>query len=156
MRWSILHGTNQGICESEGTSSLLTTSSSSRSLAGCDFIWRLLCECARDQAFQSILFFFSGCVRRSEASSRESIWRGFCDEEVAEMRNGPSRKIQTLSRCDNRVDCRASLSHQVLKGQVHHVRAELDLMSEVDDTNDWVVKLHYSFSDDDFLYLVME
>jgi hypothetical protein len=44
----------------------------------------------------------------------------------------------------------------VLKGQVHHVRAELDLMSEVDDTNDWVVKLHYSFSDDDFLYLVME
>lgn len=72
------------------------------------------------------------------------------------MRNGPSRKIQTLSRCDNRVDCRASLSHQVLKGQVHHVRAELDLMSEVDDTNDWVVKLHYSFSDDDFLYLVME
>ena len=26
----------------------------------------------------------------------------------------------------------------------------------MDDSNEWVVKLHYSFSDDDFLYLVME
>ena len=29
--------------------------------------------------------------------------------------------------------------------QVHHVRAELDVMSEADDNNEWVVKLHYSF-----------
>jgi len=47
-------------------------------------------------------------------------------------------------------------SEMVSKGQVHHVRAELDVMSQVDDSNPWVVKLHYSFSDDDFLYLVME
>lgn len=44
----------------------------------------------------------------------------------------------------------------VSKGQVHHVRAELDVMSAVDDSNPWVVKLHYSFSDEQFLYLVME
>jgi len=47
-------------------------------------------------------------------------------------------------------------AEMVSKGQVHHVRAELDVMSQVDDSNEWVVKLHYSFSDDDFLYLVME
>lgn len=47
-------------------------------------------------------------------------------------------------------------SEMVSKGQVHHVRAELEVMSQVDDDNPWVVKLHYSFSDDDFLYLVME
>jgi len=47
-------------------------------------------------------------------------------------------------------------AEMVLKGQVHHVRAELDVMSEADDTNEWVVKLHYSFQDDEYLYLVME
>ena len=47
-------------------------------------------------------------------------------------------------------------AEMVLKGQVHHVRAELDVMSEADDANEWVVKLHYSFQDDEYLYLVME
>ena len=47
-------------------------------------------------------------------------------------------------------------SEMVSKGQVHHVRTELDAMSEVDDSNPWVVKLHYSFSDDDFLYLAID
>lgn len=47
-------------------------------------------------------------------------------------------------------------SEMVSKGQVHHVRAELDVMSAVDDSNPWVVKLHFSFSDEDNLYLVME
>merc|ERR1712196_112419 len=44
----------------------------------------------------------------------------------------------------------------VAKGQVQHVRAELDLMSDADDNNEWVVKLHFSFQDEEFLYLVME
>ena len=47
-------------------------------------------------------------------------------------------------------------SDMVLKGQVHHVRAEREVMSEVGEENEWVVKLHFSFSDDEFLYLVME
>lgn len=29
-------------------------------------------------------------------------------------------------------------------------------MSEADDKNEWVVKLHYSFQDEEYLYLVME
>jgi len=47
-------------------------------------------------------------------------------------------------------------AEMVAKGQVAHVRAELEVMSEAEDTNEWVVKLHYSFQDDEFLYLVME
>ena len=42
----------------------------------------------------------------------------------------------------------------VLKGQVQHVHAELEVMSDSDETNEWVVKLHYSFQDEEFLYLV--
>ena len=32
-----------------------------------------------------------------------------------------------------------------LPRQVQHVHAELEVMSEADETNEWVVKLHYSF-----------
>jgi serine/threonine protein kinase len=39
--------------------------------------------------------------------------------------------------------------------QVAHVRAERDLMRASTD-NPWVVKLFFSFHDDDHLYLVME
>ena len=42
----------------------------------------------------------------------------------------------------------------VRRGQVDHVRAERDLLAEVH--NETVVKLYYSFQDDQFLYLVME
>ena len=46
-------------------------------------------------------------------------------------------------------------AEMVLKGQVQHVHAELEVMSDSDETNEWVVKLHYSFQDEEFLYLVM-
>ena len=42
----------------------------------------------------------------------------------------------------------------VAKNQVTHVQAERDLMAAAD--NPWLVKLHYSFQDDTYLYLVME
>ena len=42
----------------------------------------------------------------------------------------------------------------VEKEQVAHVRAERDILVEVDHT--WVVKMFYSFQDSDALYLVME
>lgn len=42
------------------------------------------------------------------------------------------------------------------KDQVAHVRAERDLMRSATEDNTWVVKLHYSFDDDDYLYLVMQ
>merc|ERR1719317_934547 len=42
----------------------------------------------------------------------------------------------------------------VAKKQVNHIRAERNLLAAAD--NVWLVKLHYSFQDDTFLYLVME
>lgn len=68
--------------------------------------------------------------------------------EVRLVRERDSRQVYAMKKLRK--------SEMVSKGQVHHVRAELDVMSQVDDSNPWVVKLHYSFSDDDFLYLVME
>lgn len=40
------------------------------------------------------------------------------------------------------------------RGQVEHVKAERDLLSEVN--SPWIVKLLYSFTDAEFLYLIME
>mmetsp|Transcript_60896 Transcript_60896/g.144341 ORF Transcript_60896/g.144341 Transcript_60896/m.144341 type:complete len:530 (-) Transcript_60896:88-1677(-) len=42
------------------------------------------------------------------------------------------------------------------KDQIAHVRAERDLMRSASGDNEWVVKLHFSFDDDEFLYLVMQ
>lgn len=39
--------------------------------------------------------------------------------------------------------------------QVGHVRAERDILA-VADSNPWIVTLHYSFQDDQMLYMVME
>mmetsp|Transcript_8749 Transcript_8749/g.22651 ORF Transcript_8749/g.22651 Transcript_8749/m.22651 type:complete len:503 (+) Transcript_8749:65-1573(+) len=44
----------------------------------------------------------------------------------------------------------------ISKGQVTHVRAERDVMAEAEDENPWVVKLHYSFQDETYLYLIMD
>lgn len=45
-------------------------------------------------------------------------------------------------------------SEMVRRGQVDHVRAERNVLTEVHHLS--VVKLYYSFQDEDFLYLVME
>ena len=45
-------------------------------------------------------------------------------------------------------------TEMVRRGQVDHVKAERNLLAEVHD--EAVVKLYYSFQDDEFLYLVME
>jgi len=45
-------------------------------------------------------------------------------------------------------------AEMVKKNQVQHIRAERDLMAQMD--NPWIVKLLYSFQDEKFLYLVME
>ncbi|KAF7830621.1 serine/threonine-protein kinase tricorner [Senna tora] len=45
-------------------------------------------------------------------------------------------------------------SEMLSRGQVEHVRSERNLLAEVDSR--CIVKLHYSFQDSDFLYLIME
>merc|ERR1719357_955778 len=42
----------------------------------------------------------------------------------------------------------------IAKKQVTHIRAERNLLAAADNT--WLVKLHFSFQDDEYLYLVME
>ncbi|KAG6642544.1 hypothetical protein I3843_09G143300 [Carya illinoinensis] len=45
-------------------------------------------------------------------------------------------------------------SEMLRRGQVEHVKAERNLLAEVDSA--YIVKLYCSFQDDDFLYLIME
>ncbi|MCO5591820.1 hypothetical protein L7F22_045812 [Adiantum nelumboides] len=45
-------------------------------------------------------------------------------------------------------------SEMLSRGQVEHVRAERDLLAEVD--SECIVKLYYSFQDAEYLYLIME
>ncbi|KAJ9688074.1 hypothetical protein PVL29_014028 [Vitis rotundifolia] len=45
-------------------------------------------------------------------------------------------------------------SEMLSRGQVEHVRAERNLLAEVD--SHFIVKLYYSFQDDEYLYLIME
>ncbi|ELP88017.1 serine/threonine protein kinase, putative, partial [Entamoeba invadens IP1] len=40
--------------------------------------------------------------------------------------------------------------------QVEHVRAERDILAQTHFTNEWVVKMYYSFQDEEYLYIVME
>ncbi|KAF8302932.1 Nuclear Dbf2-related kinase [Trypanosoma cruzi] len=44
----------------------------------------------------------------------------------------------------------------VRKKQTVHVRSEKDVMAEAAAKNDWVVRLHLSFQDETYLYMVME
>lgn len=45
-------------------------------------------------------------------------------------------------------------SEMLRRGQVEHVRAERNLLAEVD--SNCIVKLYYSFQDNEYLYLIME
>lgn len=45
-------------------------------------------------------------------------------------------------------------SEMLRRGQVEHVKAERNLLAEVDST--YIVQLYCSFQDEEFLYLVME
>lgn len=47
-----------------------------------------------------------------------------------------------------------SKTEMVFKNQVHHVRAEKDALSTAKEG--WVIQLHYTFQDDNFLYMVMD
>jgi serine/threonine protein kinase len=44
----------------------------------------------------------------------------------------------------------------IVKNQVHHVKAERDALAEADAANPWLTVLHFSFFDDEYLYMTME
>ena len=47
-------------------------------------------------------------------------------------------------------------NEMVLRRQIEHLRAEREVLAQTHFTNEWVVRLFYSFQDDVNLYLVME
>jgi len=47
-------------------------------------------------------------------------------------------------------------SEMIKKDQIFHVRAERDALALTNASNPWIVKLYYSFQDQNYLYLIME
>eukprot|EP00201_Polytomella_parva_P023273 CAMPEP_0175045356 /NCGR_PEP_ID=MMETSP0052_2-20121109/4366_1 /TAXON_ID=51329 ORGANISM="Polytomella parva, Strain SAG 63-3" /NCGR_SAMPLE_ID=MMETSP0052_2 /ASSEMBLY_ACC=CAM_ASM_000194 /LENGTH=525 /DNA_ID=CAMNT_0016308855 /DNA_START=48 /DNA_END=1625 /DNA_ORIENTATION=+ len=66
--------------------------------------------------------------------------------EVRIVKEKSSNKIMAMKKLKK--------SEMLLRGQVEHVKAERDVLAEVQ--NPFIVKLYYSFQDEDYLYLVME
>lgn len=84
-------------------------------------------------------------VRAADFDQLDIIGRGAFGE-VRICRKKDSGEIYAMKKLKK--------AEMVNKGQVAHVRAERDLMAEAQ--SEWVVQLHYSFQDANFLYLVME
>ncbi len=70
---------------------------------------------------------------------------------------GPMGHYQQNSN-DNRIYALKSMKKEmmVMKNQVGHVKAERDVLATADDNNRWLTVLHYSFTDESHLYMVME
>ncbi|XP_044979939.1 serine/threonine-protein kinase tricornered-like [Hordeum vulgare subsp. vulgare] len=66
--------------------------------------------------------------------------------EVRLCREKTSRSVYAMKKLKK--------SEMLRRGQVEHVKAERNLLAEVDSA--YIVKLYYSFQDDEFLYLIME
>eukprot|EP01083_Nonionella_stella_P063865 165976_1 len=64
---------------------------------------------------------------------------------VRHVENGIVYAMKTMRKKD-----------MIAKNQVAHVKAERDLMANASSISGFLVKLHYSFQDDTYLYLVME
>jgi serine/threonine kinase 38 len=59
---------------------------------------------------------------------------------------------------DNKIYALKSMKKEmmVVKNQVGHVKAERDVLATADENNKWLTVLHYSFTDETHLYMVME
>ncbi|XP_042411886.1 serine/threonine-protein kinase tricornered-like [Zingiber officinale] len=67
---------------------------------------------------------------------------------------GEVRLCREKSSCNIYAMKKLKKSEMVSRGQVEHVRAERNLLAEV--ASHYIVKLYYSFQDDEYLYLIME
>lgn len=80
-------------------------------------------------------------------------------DTVAIIGRGAFGEVRVVRRNDNddkEVYAMKSMRKKdmIQKHQVAHIRAERDLLAAAD--NQWLVKLHFSLQDDEYLYLVME
>ena len=76
--------------------------------------------------------------------------------EVRLVRRKPSNKKEDIG--NNKIYAMKSMKKEmmVMKNQVGHVKAERDILATADDQNRWLTLLHYSFTDETHLYMVME
>lgn len=76
--------------------------------------------------------------------------------EVRLVRRKPTNKKD--DKGDNKIYALKSMKKEmmVVKNQVGHVKAERDVLATADESNKWLTVLHYSFTDESHLYMVME
>lgn len=76
--------------------------------------------------------------------------------EVRLVRRKPTSKKD--DKGSNKIYAMKSMKKEmmVVKNQVGHVKAERDVLATADESNKWLTVLHYSFTDETHLYMVME
>jgi len=77
--------------------------------------------------------------------------------EVRLVRRKSNKKENGVNP-DNKIYALKSMKKEmmVVKNQVGHVKAERDVLATADESNKWLTLLHYSFTDESHLYMVME
>ena len=103
-------------------------------------------------------------IKRNYAAQQDAYWRDsrkeitISDFELLKVIGTGAFGIVRLCRHKGTGEIRAmkqmSKKEMVFKNQVHHVNAEKDALSVAKD--DWVIRLHYTFQDDQYLYMVMD
>ncbi|CAN4101998.1 unnamed protein product [Withania somnifera] len=98
----------------------------------------------------------SNITKQRVAAAKQYIEKHYKEQ----MKNLQERKERQVRICREKTTGQVyamkklKKSEMLRRGQVEHVKAERNLLAEVD--SDCIVKLYYSFQDDDYLYLVME
>jgi serine/threonine kinase 38 len=97
-------------------------------------------------------------VTPSDFESLAVIGRGAFGEVRLVRRKPPANKAAHNDPEANRIYALKSMKKEmmVIKNQVGHVKAERDVLASADDNNRWLTVLHYSFTDETHLYMVME
>lgn len=94
-------------------------------------------------------------VTTADFESLAVIGRGAFGE-VRLVRKKPSKRDASSS--ESQIYALKSMKKEMMvrKNQVLHVKAERDALATADESNRWLTGLHYSFTDESHLYMVME
>lgn len=97
-------------------------------------------------------------VTPADFESLAVIGRGAFGEVRLVRRKPSGNKAAQNDPESNRIYALKSMKKEmmILKNQVGHVKAERDVLATADDNNRWLTVLHYSFTDESHLYMVME
>ncbi|KAB5568247.1 hypothetical protein DKX38_002040 [Salix brachista] len=90
----------------------------------------------------------AGTIKKASCFSAISLWL------ILSLRSGQVRICREKTTGQVYAMKKLKKSEMLRRGQVEHVKAERNLLAEVD--SNCIVKLYCSFQDDGFLYLIME